>query len=190
MFKNILLIISGSVLTGIGVKMMVVPHHLLTGGLDGVGLLIYYFFNRFSVGTLYALLNIPVFLAAWIFVGRSFFIYSLLGTIALSLSLHFINLPAITHDLFLTSLYGGAIIGAGLGIVLLSEGSTGGLDVLAVIVRNNTKLSLGTFFFIFNTLLLCASMKIVPLDSIGYSIFLNYVLSKTMDFTLLTGGKK
>ena len=74
---NLFLITTGTFLLGVGVKAIAIPHGFITGGMSGMGLLIYYFSGALTPGTWYLIINIPVFILGWLFVSRRFFFYSL-----------------------------------------------------------------------------------------------------------------
>jgi uncharacterized membrane-anchored protein YitT (DUF2179 family) len=74
---NLLLLTAGSVIFGIGVKAIALPHGLITGGVSGVALLLYYWTGWLKPGLWYLALNVPIFILGWWFVSRRFFLYSL-----------------------------------------------------------------------------------------------------------------
>ena len=78
-FLNLLLIFAGSVLCAVAIKGILIPKQFLAGGLTGLSLLIHYVLPGLPLGLIYFLLNIPLFVIGWLFVGRRFFIYSLAG---------------------------------------------------------------------------------------------------------------
>mgnify|MGYP001553298732 CR=1 FL=1 len=81
--RNLILISAGSVIFGIGLKSIAIPHGFITGGISGLTLLIYYVSGLLSPGLWYLALNVPIFLIGWVYVSRRFFFYSLYGMAAL-----------------------------------------------------------------------------------------------------------
>ena len=133
---NIFLITLGAFIFGVGLKGIAMPHGLITGGISGLCLLIYYWTGLLSPGVMYVLLNIPIFILAWRFVSRRFFFYSLYGTTVLTLAIDLVNIQLPVHDPMMAAMAGGCLIGAGSGIILHSLGSAGGNDVVAVILNS------------------------------------------------------
>ena len=78
---NLMLLTSGSVILAIGVKSIAIPHGFISGGVSGLGLLLYYIFGGLSPGIWYFVLNIPIFIIGWVYLSRRFFFYSLYGMI-------------------------------------------------------------------------------------------------------------
>jgi uncharacterized membrane-anchored protein YitT (DUF2179 family) len=128
---NLLLISAGSIVFGIGLKSIAVPHGFITGGISGLTLLFYYVSGLLSPGLWYLIVNIPIFLIGWIHVSRRFFLYSLYGMAALSAAIDLIRFSLPIHEPILAVLAGGVLMGAGTGIILHSLGSGGGWTLWA-----------------------------------------------------------
>ena len=105
---NLLLITAGAVIFSIGVKAIVLPHGLITGGLAGISLICYYMTHLLTPGQWYFLINLPLFLIGWAMVSRRFFLYSLFGTVASSAAMDLIRFTFPIQDPFLAVLSGGA----------------------------------------------------------------------------------
>jgi uncharacterized membrane-anchored protein YitT (DUF2179 family) len=181
---NLALITVGSLVFAFGVKAIAVPHGFISGGLTGLGLLIYYATNLFTPGLWYFILNAPVFLVAWIFVGKRFFFYSIYGMLCVSIAIDFFSYEFAIRDTMLAACTCGAILGAGGGIVLHSLGSCGGGDIIAVILNQKFNIRMGTFFFSFNLCLYAVSFAFLDNDLILYSLVLSFVCSQVLDSVL------
>lgn len=181
---NILLITIGSIVYGIGVNAIAMPHGFISGGFSGLSLLIYYWTGRLSPGVIYFILNIPIFILGWRFVSRRFFGYSLIGMVVLTLSIDLIRLSFRVQDPMLAALAGGCLIGAGSGIILHSLGSAGGNDIIAVILNQRYSVRLGTFFFVFNIALFALSLGHLPVDLVLYSLAMSFVTSQVIEYVL------
>ncbi|MDO5416162.1 MAG: YitT family protein [Lachnospiraceae bacterium] len=129
-------LILGSFLIGFAIKNIYDPVNLVTGGLSGLAII---FKDQFHVPlwVTNTALNIPLFLASYWMKGWRFIKRTLVSTVALSVSLYII--PEMTlfpaEDLFLVSLFGGILVGVGTGLVLLPQATTGGTDMLAVLIQ-------------------------------------------------------
>jgi uncharacterized membrane-anchored protein YitT (DUF2179 family) len=181
---NLLLISTGSVIFAIGLKSIAIPHGFITGGISGLSLLFYYVSGLLSPGLWYLLVNIPIFLIGWIYVSRRFFLYSLFGMTALSFAIDLVGLTLPIKEPMLAVLAGGAIMGAGSGIVLHSLGSGGGLDIVSIILNQKLNLRMGTFYFSFNVILFAFSFGFLDTDRVLYSLFMSFISSQTLDYVL------
>ena len=181
---NLFLILAGSIVFGIGLKAIAIPQGFITGGLSGLTLLIYYVSELMSPGLWYLIVNIPMFLIGWIHISRRFFLYSLFGMIALSLTIDLIGFTFPIQEPILAVLAGGVLMGAGAGITLHSLGSAGGLDIAAIILNQKFSLRMGTFYFAFNIVLFAFSFGFLETDLVLYSLFMSFISSQTLDYVL------
>lgn len=183
-FWNLTLLMAGSIIFSIGVNGIVIPQGFVTGGISGVCLLIYYVTGTLSPGIWYFIINIPLFLMGWFFVGRRFFFYSLAGMVAVSVFMDMISFHIEIKDPFLAILAGGTLLGVGAGVTLHSLGSLGGLDIIGIILNQKFSIRLGTFFFMFNMVLFVSSFGSLETDLVLYSIALSFVTSQVLDYVL------
>lgn len=181
---NIFLLTVGSLIFGIGIKGIALPHGFISGGFSGLCLLIYYWTGSLSPGVLYFLLNIPIFLLGWRYVSRRFFGYSLYGMAILTLSIDLIDLEIAVKDPMLAVLAGGCLMGCGSGIIFHSLGSAGGNDVIAVLLNQRFNIRIGTFFFIFNIGLFAFSFARLPIDLVLFSLAMSFVTSQVIEHVL------
>ena len=121
----------GDMIFSVGFNMFLSPNGLNAGGLSGLAMVLVHFLGFGTVGTVTAIVNLPLFVISGKKIGKQFFIGSLLGTIFLSLSIDLLAwLPVPQVEPLIAALYGGVICGVGLGLVLSSGGSTGGSDIV------------------------------------------------------------
>jgi len=187
---NLFLISAGSIVFGIGLKSIAIPHGFITGGLTGLTLLIYYVSGLLSPGLWYLIVNVPLFLIGWIHVSRRFFFYSLYGMTALSLAIDLIAFTLPIKEPILAVLAGGALMGAGIGIILHSLGSAGGMDIVAIILNQKYGVSMGTFYFAFNIVLFAFSFGFLDADLVLYSLFMSFISSQTLDYVLAISNQR
>ncbi len=187
---NLLLISAGSVVFGVGLKSIAIPHGFITGGISGLTLLVYYLSGFLSPGVWYFLVNIPIFLVGWVHISRRFFLYSLYGMAALSVAIDLITFTLPIHEPMLAVLAGGVLMGAGTGIVLHSLGSAGGLDIVGIILNQKFNIRLGTFFFAFNIVLFAFSFGMLETDLVLYSVFMSFISSQTLDYVLAFSNQR
>ncbi len=181
---NLFLLSAGSVLVALGIKAVAVPHGLISGGVSGIGLLLYYFTHTLSPGLWLLLLNIPIALAGWIMVSRRFVLYTAYGMLAITASMEAMSFSLPVHDRLLAAIVSGALIGAGSGTALRSLGSSGGLDIIGVILHQRFGFRIGQISFLFNAALFSASFALMDTDLVLYSLIHVFVSGQITDAVL------
>jgi uncharacterized membrane-anchored protein YitT (DUF2179 family) len=181
---NILLMFAGSVVCAIAVNGILIPNKFMSGGFTGIALVIHYIFPPFSIGLIYLIINIPVFILGWLYVGRRFFFYSIAGMLLYSFTLTFIEIKIPLNDMILCAVAGGIISGIGAGIILKSLGSAGGLDVLSIIFLKRFSLKIGHSLLILNCLILVTGAFVVSLERVLYTMIYMYVQSNIINIVV------
>ncbi|MDL2275378.1 YitT family protein [Desulfosarcina sp. OttesenSCG-928-G10] len=187
---NLFLISLGATVFAVGVKAIAIPHAFVTGGISGVTLLIYYTTGLLSPGLWYLLINIPIFLVGWIYVSRRFFFYSLYGMAFVSLAMDLVNFRLPIQEPMLAVLAGGVLMGAGVGITLHSLGSTGGTDIIGIILNQRFAVPIGTFSFSFNIIVFSFSFAVLEMDLVLYSLFTSFISAQTLDYVLTMSNQR
>jgi uncharacterized membrane-anchored protein YitT (DUF2179 family) len=181
---NLSLIGIGSALVAVAINGIIIPHQFVSGGLVGLALIVHYIFKSLSVGWLYMLMNIPLFVLGWKFVGRRFFYYSIAGMVIFSTAVAFINIPLPVQDKILSALLAGIFTGIGAGIILKSKGSAGGADIFSVILLNRFSVRVGNTILSFNVIVLAAAAALFSLDSALYTLVYMYVSTRIVELVL------
>jgi len=181
-------ILIGCFLAAIGLGLFLVPNNIASGGVTGAAMVLNSFFPSIPVGLMSILLNIPIFIICLMILGPSFGIKSLVATILLGFSIDILyKYPAPTDDIFLASVFGGFIIGIGLGIVIRSNATTGGTDLLAKIIHKITPvISIGQILLIIDIAVLISAAIVFKSFEIGlYAALSLYVTSFLMDAVIV-----
>jgi uncharacterized membrane-anchored protein YitT (DUF2179 family) len=160
----------GSAISAFAVKALLIPQGFLSTGLTGAALIIYYKYPVAPVGMLYLMINIPVFIVGWRFIGIRFVIFSFWGMLIYSLMLQLITFQLELSDPMLGVIVSGGISGIGIAIILRSYGSTGGSEILSVIIHKLFSVSVGAGTAIINGIVLTASAFLFPIDKILYAL--------------------
>ncbi len=176
-----LLTVAGLVIAT-GINGIAIHHEFIAGGFSGLSLLFYYVTGLLSPGVWLLILNIPVFAAGFLLVSRRFFFYSLYGLIATAFFLETIHLQLPIEDHFLAALSYGILLGAGLGIGLRSFGSTGGLDIICVILFQKFNVRIGQSSFYFNVALFAFGFMFLNTDIVLYSLTSVFVTALVADY--------
>ena len=159
--KNIFFIILGTAIFAFGLVHFNMQNNLAEGGFTGITLIIY---QLFDINPSYTnlILNIPLFIVGWRYLGRLSFLYTIIGTVGLSVWLwiferYQFNLP-LENDLMLVSVFAGGFIGIGLGIIFRYEGTTGGVDIIARLVQKYVGWNMGKTMFLFDAFVILLSL--------------------------------
>ncbi|WP_226034703.1 YitT family protein [Aquibacillus saliphilus] len=184
--KNILFILVGSAIFSFGIVHFNMQNNLGEGGFTGITLL-FYFLWQWDPAISNIVLNIPIFLIGWKFLGRNSFIYTIIGTLAVSLFLFLFQIdPYQLHlqsDMTLVALFAGVSIGVGLGIIFRYGGTTGGVDIIARIVHKYVGWSMGKTMFLFDGIVIATSI-ITYLELVEgmYTLVAVYIGARVIDF--------
>ena len=182
--RNFVLMSIGSIICSIAVNGILIPHYFFGGGFTGLSLVIHYLIPSIPVAVIYFLLNIPLFTLGWMYVGRRFFLYSILGMIIFSFSLEIVQVSIPVNDNILCALLAGIITGLGGGIILRSMGSAGGLDILSVIFLKRFSVRLGSSTLAFNAFILSAGAILISLEQALYTLIFMYVSSRMLNLVV------
>ena len=173
----------GTAIMAFSTSLILLPSKISTGGFSGIGTAIHYFFN-IKIGTAVLLLNIPLFIITYKKLGKKIFLNSVLGTILLTFFLNlFENLKPITEDRFLACVYGGIISGIGSALTLKANGSTGGSELLARILKlYKHNLSISNLIVIFDIFVITLNVIVFMRIDIGlYSAIAIFISGKMID---------
>lgn len=174
---NLFLLSFGSTLCAVCINGILIPQHFFGAGFTGLALVMHYLAPSLPVAMLYFILNIPVFCLGWIYVGRRFFFYSIAGMFIFTCAMLFIHFDVPVHDKILSAILGGIITGVGAGVILKSLGSSGGLDILSVMLLKLFSIRIGTTILAFNSIVLAAGAILFSLEGALYTLIFIYVSS-------------
>jgi uncharacterized membrane-anchored protein YitT (DUF2179 family) len=186
--KNSLLILTGCAISGLAYALFLIPHHFVPGGVSGIAMIVN-FFSGFPVGALILVLNVPVFLLGLKTMGKKYVLNSLAGMVVSSVFIDLFNkvlkLPSATDNPVLASIYGGVMLGVGLGIVFRGRSSTGGSDIIGMIISKYTGVSLGFGIMITDFLIISASGFVMhSLEAPLYGYIVLFLSTKVIDMVL------
>ena len=138
----------GVVLTALGLNLFLIPNKIAAGGVSGLAIILHHVIGS-PVGLTMLALNVPLFAMGIYRLGLTFGFRSLYGTLSLSLVVDSLApfLPVPTQDLLLAGLFGGVLVGLGLGLVFRFRGTTGGTDLAAAVLRTYTGVNIGQLLF-------------------------------------------
>ena len=187
--RNIIFILIGSAIFSFGIVNINIENHLAEGGFTGITLLLYFLF-KFDPSYSNLILNIPIFFIGWRLLGRTTFLYILIGTFSVSLFLwifqryEVLNLHLnLQNDMTLAALFAGAFIGIGLGIIFKYGGTTGGVDIIARLAHKYVGWSMGKTMFMFDAVVIVVSILTYLSYREGmYTLVAVFIGAKVIDF--------
>ena len=173
----------GSLIIAVAVSLFLLPNELSSGGFSGIATIIYYIF-KIPMGATILVLNIPLFLIATLKLGKGFLIKSIIGTVSLSFFIDWLNtFDALTNDKILACVYGGIITGLGTALILRANSSTGGSDILSLIIKEyNSNFRTGSLITIIDFIIVLLNVIFLKKIEIGlYSAITIYLMGKIID---------
>ncbi len=184
-FKEYAYIIIGATIVGLAYNIFFLPARLAAGGLSGISTILYELY-AINPALSQFVINIPVFIIGWIALGKDFSIKTLVGTFWVPLAIFLsADIPITVTNPFLSALYGGLILGAGLGIVYKGNGSTGGTAAIAQIVKKFTGISSGYSQFIVDGLVVITSIFVFSFELTLFALMAIYISGKAIDIVQL-----
>lgn len=182
--RRIISIILGTLLLAIATNGILIPKQLLSGGINGISMLLHFLFG-FKVSLLVVLLNIPIFILGLIFLRKTYLVYSLFGMLMLSFWLEVTSKVLIpTGNLLSVILVGGILHGLGTGIIFRSDGSTGGTDIIAKIINKYFSINMATITFSLNGIILLLSIYYFGIDSAVLTLSTIFISSQVANFVV------
>jgi uncharacterized membrane-anchored protein YitT (DUF2179 family) len=184
--KKVIVVIIGALLNAIALNLFLIPANVYSSGFTGVaqllsGVLADYTPFYISTGILLLLLNIPVAILGWLKVGKSFTLYSFFSVVATSIFLGLIPLESLSDDILLNAVFGGVILAVGVGITLKYGASTGGLDIIAMVLSRMKDKPIGTYIFILNAIIIFTAGLLYGWEKALYTLVALYVTTRVID---------
>ncbi len=179
-FRHLGLIIIGSIIISSAFNLFFIPHQILSSGLSGVAIMLG-LITPFDTGLLNFVLNLPLLIIGTLKLGKRFIIFTILSVIVTSLALYIIPVTPIASEPILSSIFGGVMGGLGVGVILRASGSSGGFDILAVLLTRKKDIPLGSILSGLNAIVVIFSGFIFGWDSALNTLIGIYASGKVID---------
>ncbi len=177
-------ILAGMLLTAIPFPLFFIPNDIAPGGVTGVGTLVHAL-SGLPVGTVSAVLNLPLFLISWKRMGRLFAVKSLIAMLGLSLFIDLLPLGPVTDDPMLAAIFGGVLLGLGIGLVIRGGATTGGSDMAATLIHERFPvITVGGVLLAIDCCIILASSLVFSLQSAMFSMIALFLATQVMDRTV------
>ncbi|MEH6904457.1 YitT family protein [Neobacillus drentensis] len=176
----------GAILMATGLEIFLVPNHVIDGGITGISIMLAHIIG-WKLGIFIFILNLPFVYMGYKQMGKTFAISTIYGIIVLSIFVSFFHpIPAFTDDILLATVFGGMILGMGVGIVIRNGGALDGTEILALVITKKVPFSVGQIIMIINIFILGAAGFVFSWDRAMYSLLAYVIASKAID-TVVAG---
>lgn len=177
-------IMVGAVIAAAGIEEFLVPNHMIDGGVVGVSIMIS-LLTPIPLGLLVAVINAPFLYLGYKYIGKTFVAASIFGIVAFSLWVEFFHpITAITHDILLAALFGGLLVGTGVGIIIRFGGSLDGTEMVAIILSKRASFTVGQFVMLFNLFIMGVAALLFGWDRAMYSLLAYFIAFKVIDIVV------
>ncbi|MUK90144.1 DUF2179 domain-containing protein [Ornithinibacillus sp. L9] len=184
--KRIAVVIVGALLGAISLNFFLIGANVYASGFTGAAQLISSVFNDYlgigiGTGILLFILNIPVAILGWFKVGKGFTIYSVVSVMFTTLFLEIIPIIELSQDIILNAVFGGLISGVGVGLTLKFGASTGGMDIVAMVLSRMKDKPIGVYFLSLNAVIIALAGFLYEPENALYTLVTLYVTTRVID---------
>jgi uncharacterized membrane-anchored protein YitT (DUF2179 family) len=184
LLKRALFILIGSALVSVGLEIFLVPNRIIDGGIVGVSIILSHL-TGLTLGLFLFLLNLPFLIVGYKQIGKTFAFSTLLGVSAMSVGTTLLHdVRPLTEDPLLAAVFGGIILGIGVGLVIRYGGSLDGTEIVAILFNKKTPFSVGEIVMFFNVFILGSAGFVFGWDHAMYSLMAYYIAFKMIDLTI------
>ncbi|MDF2654375.1 MAG: hypothetical protein K0R19_849 [Bacillota bacterium] len=174
----------GASLASVGLEIFLIPNHIIDGGVVGISIMASYL-SGLPMGVFLIALNLPFLYLGYRQIGKTFALFTLYAVFCLSAGVSLLSaFHGMTDDYVLAALFGGVILGIGVGLIIRNGGSLDGTEIVAIIFDRRTSFSVGEIVMFFNLFILSSAGVVFGWENAMYSLLAYYVAFKTIDVTI------
>jgi uncharacterized membrane-anchored protein YitT (DUF2179 family) len=180
-FFSIVIITVGSIIAAGALKLILIPNMMIDGGMNGISIILNKLFGG-SLGLIVLIVNLPFLILGYLNLGKKFLIKAGYGMVLFSILLEIFNrYQPLINDTLLATVYGGILLGIGVGIIIKEGACLDGTEVIAILISRKTSLSVGQIVFGFNIFIYGAAIFVFGADRALYSLLTYFVTYKVID---------
>ncbi|MEH7073697.1 YitT family protein [Neobacillus drentensis] len=184
--KKLVVVVAGSLLGALAMNLFLIPANIYSSGFTGIAQLLSKVLSDYtpinvSLGFLLLLLNIPVAILGWKKVGKSFTVYSFISVALSSLFLILIPINQVSKDILLNAVFGGVIQAVGVGITLKWGASTGGVDIIAMVLSRMKDKPIGPYMLVINGIIIITAGFLYGWEKALYTLVTLYTSTRVID---------
>ena len=184
LITRLFILLIGVILVGLGLEMFLIPNNIIDGGIVGISIISSYL-SGMPLGVFILCLNIPFLIFGYKNLGKNFILTSFYCIAMLAIVVTFLHGKGkATDDLLLVCIFGGIILGIGLGIILRNNGSLDGTEIVAVALNKKTGFSIGEIIMIINFFILGSAGFVFGWERAMYSLIAFFIIFKTIDVVI------
>lgn len=177
-------ILAGLMLGAMAYQLFLIPNEIAPGGFTGVGQILNTLFG-WNVGFVALVLNVPLFALSMRSMGWRFGIRSLLASFAFSMLIDYLPFGALTHDKMLAAIFGGVVAGVGFGLIMLGDATTGGSDMLGMLIHRKIKvIKVSSLVFSVDALVIVAAGIVYDVQEALLALVSTYIMARVLDRVL------
>lgn len=174
----------GAAMAAAAIELFLVPNSIIDGGIIGISLILDYL-TIIPFGILLVVINLPFLYFGYKHIGRNFFVSSIFAIVALALiEIPMHRIEPFVEDPLLATVFGGLLLGAGVGIVIRNGGALDGTEILGILLTKKLPFSVGEFVMFFNVFIFGWAAFVLGMEQAMYSILTYYIASKTIDVVI------
>lgn len=182
--KRLIFLLLGASLVSVGLEIFLVPNNIIDGGVVGVSIILSHL-TQLPLGVFLFILNLPFLFLGYKQIGKTFALSTLIGVSIMSIGTALLHpVPALTVDPLLAAVFGGIILGVGVGMVIRYGGSLDGTEIVAILVNKKSPFSVGEIVMFFNLFILASAGFVFGWDHAMYSLIAYYIAFKMIDITI------
>ncbi len=183
LLQDLVLMLVGVTIAGIALKLFLVPNHFFDGGITGISLLVHEIYH-FNLGLVILVLNLPLIIVSYFSIGKRFAFRTLLSVVLLGICLLLIPNYAMTADKLLISIFGGAFLGIGIGLIMRTGAALDGIEVLAVYTLKRTSFTITEIILGINIIIFTIAGFRFGLETALYSILTYFTATRCIDYVV------
>lgn len=183
LIRKVIFLTIGAVVAAFSIEGFLAPNNIIDGGVVGISMITSYLTSK-NLGLLVALINLPFICLAFTKMGKKFVLQTFYAVTVFSISLNLIHSHVVTTDSLLATVFGGIILGAGVGTILKNEGSLDGTEILSLVISKKLGLSVGEFIMGLNVFIYCGAGLVFGWEKAMYSMLTYFIAYKVIDIVL------
>lgn len=184
LIRKYFFLLAGAWLASIGLEMFLVPNQIIDGGVTGISIMAS-FLSKVPLGAFIFVLNLPFLFIGYKQIGKTFVISTLFSITMLSVGVSILHpVHGLTEDTLLATVFGGILLGIGVGLVVRYGGSLDGTEIVAIVISKRTSFSVGEIVMFFNIFILSSAGLIFGWDRAMYSLIAYFIAYKVIDITI------
>ncbi|MDL4839655.1 YitT family protein [Aquibacillus rhizosphaerae] len=177
--KNSIVIV-GSLIVAFAFNFFLVPYGILSSGMSGIAILLG-LLTPFDIGLLNLILNLPLILLGYMKLGKEITINTITCVVSLSIFLYALPVVTVADNILLSTIFGGVISGFGIGLILKYSGTSGGLDIIAIMISRTSNVSIGFLLTCMNGIIVLISGAVFDWNIALYTMLSIYLTGKMID---------